>query len=71
MSEVLGVWKSGYYDWRNRDKSEQKKRREKLTAEVKRVYMESKRRYGSPKITEIKTGGLGYITKDCDSYHER
>ncbi|NPC93066.1 IS3 family transposase [Bacillus sp. WMMC1349] len=52
MCEVLGVWKSGYYDWRNRDKSEQKKRREKLTAEVKRVYMESKRRYGSPKITE-------------------
>lgn len=34
MCEVLGVWKSGYYDWRNRDKSEQKKRREKLTADL-------------------------------------
>nr|WP_245544966.1 IS3 family transposase [Lentibacillus jeotgali] len=53
MCEVLGVWKSGYYDWRVRSKSNQEKRKEKLTAQVKRVYIESYRRYGSPKITEI------------------
>lgn len=53
MCQVLGVTKSGYYDWRKRSKSEQKKRKEKLTREVKRVYVESKGRYGSPKITKV------------------
>jgi putative transposase len=50
MCEVLGVSKSGYYKWRKRPKSPQKKKREELTKEVRRVYNESKGRYGSPKI---------------------
>jgi putative transposase len=53
MCQVLGVSKGGYYEWRDRPQSEQAKRKEKLTAQIKRVYMESKRRYGSPKITEL------------------
>jgi putative transposase len=53
MCQVLGVSKAGYYEWRGRTQSEQGKRKEKLTAQIKRVYMESKRRYGSPKITKI------------------
>src|SRR5690625_5243280 len=53
MCQVLGVTKSGYYDWRKRPKSEQKKKKEALTKEVKRVFIESKKRYGSPKITKI------------------
>jgi len=53
MCQVLGVSKSGYYEWRERPKSDQKKRKEKLTAQVKRVFFESKERYGSPKIAAI------------------
>lgn len=53
MCHVLGVSKSGYYEWRDRPQSEQEKRKEKLTAQVKRVFFESHRRYGSPKITKV------------------
>lgn len=56
MCEVLGVSKSGYYAWLNRPKSEQKKRRERLTARIKRIYLESRKIYGSPKITKILNG---------------
>lgn len=52
MCEVLGVSKSGYYVWLNRPKSEQKKRRERLTARIKRIHLESRKIYGSPKITK-------------------
>jgi putative transposase len=51
MCQVLGVSSSGYYDWLKRDLSEQKKARKKLTEAIKRVYNESKKRYGSVKIT--------------------
>lgn len=53
MCLVLGVSKSGYYAWLRRPKSEQKKRRETLTAQVKRVHLESRENYGSPKITKV------------------
>jgi putative transposase len=52
MCEVLGVSKSGYYAWRNRPKSNQKIRREKLMVQVKRAHLESRETYGSPKITK-------------------
>lgn len=52
MCEVLGVSKSGYYEWLKRPKSHQKERKEKLTSQIKRVYVESRRNYGSPKITK-------------------
>ncbi|MDM5247648.1 MULTISPECIES: IS3 family transposase [unclassified Lysinibacillus] len=52
MCEVLGVSRSGYYEWLNRPKSNQKERKEKLTSQIKRVYLDSRRNYGSPKITK-------------------
>lgn len=52
MCEVLGVSKSGYYAWKDRPKSNQKKRREKLTILVSRAHLESRQNYGSPKITK-------------------
>lgn len=53
MCQVLGVSKGGYYEWRDRPQTQQKKRKEKLTAQIKRIFIQSKRRYGSPKITEV------------------
>ena len=52
MCEVLGVSKSGYYAWLNRPKSKQTERKEKLIGQIKRVFLESRRNYGSPKITK-------------------
>ncbi|WP_062052414.1 IS3 family transposase [Bacillus sp. JCM 19034] len=52
MCDVLSVSKRGYYDWKKRSKSKQKIRKEKLTAQIKREYLESRKTYGSPKITK-------------------
>lgn len=48
MCEVLKVSRSGYYKWRDRPKSARQERREELTQEVRRVYIESRQLYGSP-----------------------
>jgi putative transposase len=53
MCQVLGVAKSGYYAWKKREKSQQKKRKEKLAAKIKRAHLESRGLYGSPKITKV------------------
>lgn len=52
MCEVLGVSKSGYYDWKKREDSAQQKRREALKKEIYKIYIGSQKRYGSPKITK-------------------
>nr|WP_259457969.1 IS3 family transposase [Salipaludibacillus neizhouensis] len=56
MCQVLGVSKSGYYAWLKRPKSNQKKKREKLTSRIKRIHLESRNTYGSPKITKVLQG---------------
>ncbi|RZI49966.1 IS3 family transposase, partial [Aeribacillus pallidus] len=52
MCEVLKVSRSGYYKWRDRPKSARQERREELTQEVRRVYIESRQLYGSPKVAK-------------------
>jgi putative transposase len=51
---VRDVSKSGYYAWRDRPKSDQELRKEKLTGQIKRkrAHVESRNTYGSPKITK-------------------
>ncbi|RID83263.1 IS3 family transposase [Mesobacillus zeae] len=51
MCQVLGVSKSGYYDWLKREESPRKQSRKALIREIKKIYFESKKRYGSIKIT--------------------
>lgn len=64
MCEVLGVSKSGFYEWKKRGKSKQKLQKEKLTAEIKKTYMESRNIYGSPKITkELNNKGISVSQK--------
>lgn len=50
MCKVLGVSKSGYYDWKKHEDSAQQKRREALKKEIYKIYIGSQKRYGSPKI---------------------
>ncbi len=52
MCHVLGVSKSGYYGWLERPESNRAQRSRKIRESVKRVYQQSRRIYGSYKITE-------------------
>lgn len=53
MCQVLDVSKSGYYSWLKRKPSKQRLRKAKLAAKIIRIHIESRKIYGSPKITEI------------------
>ncbi|QMV41406.1 IS3 family transposase [Cohnella cholangitidis] len=55
MCVVLDVSRSGYYNW-VQEKAEQnsyQKRRKALLARITWLFLDSKRRYGSPKITKL------------------
>lgn len=47
---VLGVSRSGYYQWRTSSVSARKASDEQLSAEVRAIHREHKGRYGSPRI---------------------
>lgn len=49
--EKLGISKSGYYDWKRRDKSKTAKRKERVIEKIKEVHKKSYENYGAPKIT--------------------
>lgn len=51
MCKVFEVGRSGFYDWLTRKTSKRAIEREVLTKEIRKIYEESKGRYGSPKIT--------------------
>jgi transposase InsO family protein len=51
MCKVFKVSRSVYYDWQKRKPSARQVENEEITKEIRRVYKESKNRYGSPKIT--------------------
>lgn len=60
MCGVLEVSRSGYYAWSHCQKSRRKKENELLGVDIKRVFFESKRRYGSPRIhKQLKIEGIG------------
>jgi len=50
MCRVLGVSTSGFYAWRAKPESERDRRRRALVPEVRRVFEESRRTYGSPRV---------------------
>jgi putative transposase len=52
MCRVFAVSRSGYYRWRGRPESRRSIENRRLDAHIKAIYMKSKRRYGSPKITD-------------------
>ena len=74
MLDWLSVSRSGYYDWIDREPSQQAKRRERLKTEVIALFHELKQRCGSPKITvELNARGfpcsenlVAEIMAECD-----
>jgi putative transposase len=51
MCEVLKVSKSGYYAWRNRPLSTRGKGNQELLGQIREVHTQSRKLYGSPRIT--------------------
>jgi len=47
---VLGVSRSGYYDWIDRAESNRAKRHRYLTMRIRQAHIESKKIYGAPRI---------------------
>lgn len=52
MCPILGVARSGYYAWRNREQSLRSKRRAQRVALIRTAHERSGRRYGSPRVCE-------------------
>jgi len=60
MCRVLEVSPSGYYGWTKRDDTSKTQRHTTVLAQVNRVFLESRKRYGSPRIyRQLKSEGLG------------
>jgi putative transposase len=53
LCEVLGVSPSGYYARRTRPPSARARRRRELAAEIRRVHLEHRRVYGSPRVHRV------------------
>ena len=53
MCEVLGVSKSGFYQWLKHAPTPQQERKAQLKRQIKKIHKQSKTRYGSPKITRM------------------
>ncbi|WP_423064135.1 IS3 family transposase [Candidiatus Paracoxiella cheracis] len=51
LCDVLGVSRSGYYDWLSRPMSPREQANQQLDEKIKVIYMRNKQRYGSPRIT--------------------
>lgn len=59
MCSVFQVSRSGYYEWSKGKESERNKRRKALEKHVRRIFLESRRLYGSPKIAQaLKQQGI-------------
>ncbi len=68
---ILGVSRSGYYSFKEREFNKTKKpsRKDELKALILDVYLKSKQIYGAPKITkELKKGGIKVAEKTVGNY---
>jgi len=52
MCRVIGASRSGYYRWRRQPQSKRQKDNEKILMEIRESHKNSRRAYGSPRITE-------------------
>lgn len=58
LCELIGVSRSGYYDWLNREPSTRDAANQALLGKIKHIFTEHKGRYGSPRIyTVLKRDG--------------
>ncbi len=52
MCGMLGVSRSGYYDWASRDLSQHRRSTQELDSRIPAIFAEHQQRYGAPRITK-------------------
>jgi putative transposase len=59
MCRLLGVSKSGYYDWRDRQPSNRSREDAALSAKIRQIHRRSRETYGCPRIhAELRSVGM-------------
>lgn len=59
MCRMLGVSRSGYYDWRDREPSRRDRENAALTEKIEEIHQRSRRTYGSPRVhAELRSLGV-------------
>jgi transposase InsO family protein len=59
LCRVLGLAHSGYYAWRQRSVSARQERDQQLTAQIRSIFTDSRRTYGSPRVhAELQAQGV-------------
>ena len=56
---MLGVSRSGYYEWKDRPASAREQNNELLAKHIAHIHRESRETYGSPRVHAELTLGLG------------
>jgi len=54
--KILGVSRNGYYDFKDRNPSQNQLRKEMILEEIFKIYDNSYQNYGAPKITQVLLG---------------
>jgi putative transposase len=50
MCQVFNISRSGYYEWTKRQESSRQQRRQEWEKQIRRVFLDSRQLYGSPKV---------------------
>ena len=59
LCRVLGVSRSGYYDWKDRPPSKRNRENAQLTEEIREIYNRSRQIYGYPRVhAELRALGV-------------
>jgi putative transposase len=59
MCRMLGVSRSGYYDWRGRPPSNRSRENAALGVKIQEIHLRSRETYGSPRVhAELRTLGI-------------
>jgi transposase InsO family protein len=67
LCAVLGVSRSGFYAWKNREPSARTKRGARLAVEIAATHRKSRGRYGSPRVHEaLRRRGLAVSRKTVE-----
>jgi putative transposase len=53
MCRILGISRTGYYDWRKRPVSERALADERLKPHIREAFVEGRETYGSPRVTRV------------------
>src|SRR3954451_15743683 len=61
---LLGVSRSGYYDWKDRPISAREQDNELLLKQIKQIHADSRGSYGSPRVHAELALGLGLVVNE-------